>query len=64
MLLGVNLVFFNNSPSGKQRNLRATRQNGEALDYYDRYFYKVNYWLEKYNNTKIGPTLMRKISTD
>lgn len=31
MLVGVNLVFYNNSPSGKQRNLRTSRQNSEAL---------------------------------
>jgi hypothetical protein len=31
MLIGVNLVFYNNSPSGKQRNLRTSRQNSEAL---------------------------------
>ena len=31
MLVGVNLVFYNNRPSGKQRNLRTSRQNSEAL---------------------------------
>jgi hypothetical protein len=64
MLVGLNLVFYYNSPSGKQRNLSATRQNSEALDYYDSYFYEVNDWLEKYNNTKIWPILGTKISTD
>jgi hypothetical protein len=64
MLVDLNLVFYNNSPSGKLRKLRATRQNSETLDYYDRYFYEVNDWLEKYNNTKIWPILGRKISTD
>jgi len=44
MLLGLNLVFYNNSPSGKQRNLSATRQNSEALDYYDSYFLRSQ-WL-------------------
>ena len=63
MLVGVNLVFYNNSPSGKQRNLRTSRQNSEALVIPMAIFTKSVIGLK---STKIqkGPTLGRKISTD
>ena len=44
--------------------MRATSHNNEVFDYYDRYFYEVNDLLEKYNNTKIWPTLGTKNNTD
>jgi hypothetical protein len=63
MPVGVNLVFYNNSPSGKQRNLRTSRQNSEALVITMAIFTKSVIGLKSAKIQK-GPTLGRKISTD
>ena len=63
MLVGVNLVFYNNNPSGKQRNLRTSRQNSEALVITMAIFTKSVIGLKSAKIQK-GPTLGRKNSTD